>query len=413
MKLRHVIIFVYNSSGDPLVQGGFQQFLLHATHQQPDLRLHIITYEQENYAFSPAQQEAQRVRWQAANIEWYPLNWHSGRLMPLKKFYDFFLGFLLCLRLRATVGAHSIMAFGTLAGGISLFIAKVLRLRYYVYQYEPHSEFMLDCNVWAPTSFAYRSLHALEVLSTRHADILSTGTRHMMTRLKNEGSPAQLYLLPSCVDEERIQFSPEGRVQVRARYGFRDEQPVFLYLGKFGSLYYEQEVPDFFAVLRQQIPATGSSGAPHLFVVTPDAPDYVAALMQQAGLPESSYTITRSKFEEVPAYISAADFGLVAVPPTPAQRFRSPIKVGEYLCCGLPYLTCRGVSEDDRIAEEYNVGVVVTEFSAAEAGRVSPRIAAFLAEDDHTLRMRCRQAGVTYRGLGQYLSVADEIFSQL
>lgn len=413
MKLRPVIIFVYNSSSDPLVQGGFQQILLHVARQQPDLRLHLITYEQAQYALSPGQQQAQRARWQAAGIEWHPLTWHSGRLMPLQKIYDLLLGFGLCLRLRVGVGARSIMAFGTLAGGISLFIAKLLGLRYYGYQYEPHSEFMLDCRVWAPESFAYRSLHFLEGLSARHADILSTGTRHMLARLQRQGSPARLYLLPSCVDETRFQFSAEGRAQVRARYGLREDQAVFLYLGKFGSIYYEQEIADFFAVLRQQIPTAGGVGVPHLLVVTPDAPAYVAGLMQRAGLPQSSYTITRCAFEQVPAYISAADFGLVAVPPTPAQRFRSPIKVGEYLCCGLPYLTCRGVSEDDRVAEEANVGVAVAEFSTAEAYRVAPRIAAFLAEDDATLRPRCRQAGVAYRGLRQYLPTAEEIFAQL
>lgn len=374
--------------------------------RQPDLRFELITYEQPQYPLTAAQRAAYRQTWAAANIHWHPLTWHSGRFQLLKKAYDLTRGLLLCARLRLS-GARSILAMCTVAGSLAFVIAKVLGLRYFGFQYEPHSEFMLECGVWPANSLAYRGLHLVEGLAGRHADLLSTGTRHMMARLQEQGSAARPYLLPSCVDEQRFQFTAAGRAQIRARYGWSEHQPVLLYLGKFGGVYYDEEIGEFFAALRRQQPAL------HLLVVTPDAPAPVAASLRRAGLPEMAYTLTRSPYEEVPAYISAADFGLVAIPPTPAQRFRSPIKVGEYLCCGLPYLTCRGVSEDDQVAEAHDVGVVVAAFTVAEAARVAPRIAAFLAEDGPTLRARCRQAGIAYRGLAQYAPVAAEIFAQL
>ncbi|RZK27443.1 MAG: hypothetical protein EOO63_13370, partial [Hymenobacter sp.] len=300
MKLRHVIIFAYNSSQDPLVQGGFQQVLLHVAAAQPDLRLHLITYEQEQYPMTSEQVAAQRAHWAAQHITWYPLTWHSGRFMILKKVYDLLVGFLLCLRLRVGAGARSIMAFGTLAGGLSLLIGKILGMQVYNYQYEPHSEFMLDCKVWKPTSMAYRSLHYLEGLLGRHADMLSTGTHYMIERLKAERSPAKAYLLPSCVDADRFVFSDVGRAAVRARYGLSAAQPVLLYLGKFGGIYYSHETAELYAALRPQLPLET-----HLLVVTPDEPEYVTGLFTAAGVPASAYTITRSPFAEVPAYISA------------------------------------------------------------------------------------------------------------
>lgn len=406
MKTRAVIVFVYNSSQDPLFKGNLLLFLQQVGQQQPDLRLHLITFEQEQYQMAPAARETQRVEWAADNIIWHPLQWHSGSFKLLKKAYDLLLGFLLCLRLRLA-GARSIMGLGTVAGSFAFLIAKLLGLRYYGYQFEPHSEFMLDCHVWPASSFAYKGLHYMEGLTGRHADVLSTGTQHMVARLAAEGSPAKVYLLPSCVDEVRFRFSAAGRERVRAQYGLSTEQQVILYLGKFGGIYYDQETADMCAALLRELPHL------HFLIATPDPPAHVAKLMRRAGVPDAHVTITRSPFEEVPDYISAADFGLVAVPPTPAQQFRSPIKVGEYLCCGLPYLVCRGVSEDDLVAVRSNVGIVVEAFTPAEARRVALQVAAFLAEAKEALRARCRAAGIDYRSFKQFVPVVDEIFKQL
>jgi hypothetical protein len=247
----------------------------------------------------------------------------------------------------------------------------------------------------------------MERLSGMHADILSTGTVHMMNRMREWNSPAKVYKLPSCVDETKIYFRPEGRERVRASYGIPADKQVILYLGKFGGIYYDREIAVLFRVFQQQNPDL------FFLIVSPDTPAHINGLMQAEGLPDSCYTITRSPYEQVQDYISAADFGIVAVPALPSQKFRSPIKVGEYLCCGLPYLVCAGVSEDDLVAEKFGVGVVVNEFSEAEAIRVYPQVRQLLTREKTQLRQQCREAGIAYRGLSQYLPTADEIFAQL
>ncbi|MCC2547906.1 hypothetical protein LJY25_15760 [Hymenobacter sp. BT175] len=407
MKLRHVIIFVYNSCDDPLFKGNLLLLLKHVGGVQPDLRLHLITYEQVEYALSPEQQAQKRAEFASFNMDWHPLTWNSGRFKLLKKGYDLLLGALLVLRLKLSLGADSVVSLGTVAGSFAFLIAQVFRLRYYGYQYEPHSEFMLDCNIWPAESIAYRGLNYLERLSGMKADILSTGTVHMMKRLEQWGSKAKVYKLPSCVDETRIFFRPEGRQRVREKYGIPADKQVVLYLGKFGGIYYDREIAVLFRVFHQQNPAL------FFLIVSPDAPAYIRELMQAEGLPDDCYTITRSPYEQVQDYISAADFGIVAVPSLPSQRFRSPIKVGEYLCCGLPYLVCAGVSEDDLVAEKYGVGVVVNGFAEAEALRVYPQVVALLNAEKGPLREKCRQAGIAYRGLSQYLPTAEIIFAQL
>lgn len=406
MSERSVIVYVYNSADDPLFKGNLLPLLQQMSRNQADLRFELITYEQEQYPLT-AQQRADRLReWAADRIYWHPLTWHSGSFKLAKKSYDLTLGLLLCARLRLG-GARSIMGMCTVAGSFAFLIAKTLGLKYFAYQYEPHSEFMRDCGMWSEQSVAYRGLHYVEGLVGRHADLISTGTSHMIDRLHEWESPARAYRLPTGVDEQRFRFSAEARATIRARHHLSADQRVVLYLGKFGDLYYDHEVAELFRTLLDEMPDL------HFLIATPDPPARIAGLMAQAGLPAARVTITRSSYEEVPAYISAADLGIVAVPPLPSQRFRSPIKVGEYLCCGLPYLVCRGVSEDDTVALRDQVGVVVDRFSPDEARRVVPRIEALLAEDKDQLRARCRRAGIAYRGLDQFVTVADEIFKQL
>jgi hypothetical protein len=228
-----------------------------------------------------------------------------------------------------------------------------------------------------------------------------------MKRMEQWGTKAKVYKLPSCVDETKIFFRPEGRQRVRAKYGIPADRPVVLYLGKFGGIYYDREIAVMLRALQNLNPAL------FFLIVSPDAPEHIAGLMQGENLTAGSYAITRSPYEQVQDYLSAADFGLVAVPALPSQQFRSPIKVGEYLCCGLPYLVCAGVSEDDLVAEKYDVGVVVKNYSEAEAIRVYPQIERFLVADKEPLRARCRAAGIAYRGMSQFLPTAAEIFAQL
>jgi hypothetical protein len=407
MPTRPVIIYVYNSCDDPLFKGNLLLLLEHVGRQQPDLRLHLITYEQVEYTLTPAQQEQRRQDFARFNMQWHPLIWHSGSFKLVKKAYDLLVGIFLVLKLKLQFGARSVVSLGTVSGSFAFLIAKLFGLKYYGYQYEPHSEFMLDCHIWPASSPAYRGLNYLERLSGMHADILSTGTVHMMRRLEQWGSDATVYKLPSCVDETKIYYRAEGRERVRAKYAIPLDQQVILYLGKFGGIYYDKEIAELFYTFYQR------NSSLFFLIVSPDAAEHITGLMQAAGLPATSYTVTRSPYEQVQDYISAADFGIVAVPSLPSQRFRSPIKVGEYLCCGLPYLVCAGVSEDDLVAEKDGVGVVVQEFSAAEASRVYPQVERLLAAEKASLRARCRTAGIAYRGMSQYLPTAEEIFAQL
>ena len=404
-KLRSMVVYIYNSFDDPLFKGILLPFMEHAASQQPDLHFHLITYEQEDWPLTAAQQAEIHAALGKYNTQWHPLIWHSGSFKLIKKAYDLLVGFFLVLKLRLFSKVSSIGGLGTISGSFAFIIAKLLGLKFYGFWHEPHSEFMRDFSIWPTDGLAYKGLNYMEKISGRYADVLTTGTDHMIRRLHASGSKAKIFRLPSCVNEDRFQFRQSGRDKVRAMLPVDNSTSVILYLGKFGGIYYDQEIGFMFSELYKL------NNTLFFFIVSPDSVTHIEEVMTLAGVPATHYSIKRSPYSEVQDYISAADFGIVAIPALAAQKYRSPIKVGEYLCCGLPYLVCRGVSEDDVVAQQYNVGVTVADFSAAEIRKAYPQIKQFLAEDTLALRSRCREAGIQYRGISQYLPVADQIFA--
>ncbi|MBL4775791.1 MAG: hypothetical protein JKY87_07035, partial [Mariprofundus sp.] len=131
---------------------------------------------------------------------------------------------------------------------------------------------------------------------------------------------------------------------------------------------------------------------------TPHTDDEVYALFDEAGVPRERYFVRHSNYDDIHRYYFAGDIGLITIPPGPSQFFRSSIKVGEYLCSGMPFINPWGVSEDYLYATEKDVGVVVKEFSESEVTEAWPRIKRFFDMQPEALRAHCREVGLAYRG---------------
>jgi hypothetical protein len=247
--------------------------------------------------------------------------------------------------------------------------------------------------MWAKSSFQFRISNFLERRAAYAGKVIASGTVFMQQRLKEEWKvKAQFFKIPTVANDRKFIFSQQDRHNIRQKLGIPADAYVLFYPGKFGSLYYLEQTPLMFKWLWQQ------DNRLHFLVVTPQTRDEVQALFDQVGVDRSSYTITHSDYEDIHQYFSAADFAVIAVPPGPSKKFISNIKVGEYLCAGLPYLITKGVSEDYLYADDSHVGVVVNDFVEAEIKAAWPKIKAYLEQDPVKRRAHCRAVGLDYRG---------------
>jgi len=85
---------------------------------------------------------------------------------------------------------------------------------------------------------------------------------------------------------------------------------------------------------------------------------------------------------DIPGWLSASDAGIAFYRPGISRLGTSPVKVSEYLACGLPVVINAGIGDSDLIITGEKVGVLVENFSDPEYARAARAIAEFAAAPD-------------------------------
>ncbi len=386
-----VIIFLYNRFFDPLIQSNFWLYIRdYLENEDNPYQFHLITYENPDFPLTE-EQEALVDGWKEQGLEWSALTWHPGKELK-NKFLDLWDGFKVAAKLR-TKGYNHIVTLGSVAGTYAYTYAMPLRMKLFLYQFEPHSEYAIDNGMWSEEGLQYKISHFLEKRAALYATVVASGTVFMQERVEDIWkSKAEFIRIPTVANDKKFIFNEQERVETRKKLGISGDAWVLYYPGKFGDLYYREEFAWMYKWLKEEEPRF------HLLIVTPHTDEEVKALFDSAGVPPGDYTIAHSDYEEIHTYHFASDFAIISVPQGPSKKFISNIKVGEYLCAGLPFLINKGISEDYIYATEKNVGVVVDGFVEDEIKKAAPQIREYLTQDRDELRRHCREVGLEYRG---------------
>lgn len=390
MKSKSTLVLIYNSFGDPLFQNLVLSYIKTLA-KKVDHTFHLVTFEQEKHLLDPDEKDKILQELAASGIIWSPLKFHTGKFLLFWKAWDFLNAFWTIFRLKYRFGFKTIFCFANVSASIGIVLKKIFNLKMIVYSYEPHCDFMVDLGHWKRQSLKYRILHFLENWAGRESEFIMTGTRHMVEHLHSVGAKGEIIRAPTAVDGNQFFFNTEARYRLRSELKLASEK-VFLYVGKFGGLYYTSAV---MATFFEQVKNTIEDA--YFIVITSNDQKEVMNDMAQK-LPADSYYVTGNlSYTLLKDFLSASDIGLSGVPPSPSQKYRSPTKVAEYLLTGLPYITTDGVAEDDWYAAKYNVGIVVDSFHAFDSEKHTSELNALLDEDKETLRRRCREVGLEYR----------------
>ncbi|MBI2269193.1 MAG: hypothetical protein HYU69_02430 [Bacteroidetes bacterium] len=388
-----IIIFLYNSLFDPLIQSNIYLYIRAISQTLPDkYEFTFITYEEKNQVDFYTSEHNQEILNELTllNIHWISLKWRPG-LNIVNKFLDLISPLPALIMLKSN-NYNSIVSLASVSGSFAYLYSAVLGFNHYLYQFEPHSDFEVDANRYKHSSLQYKTLNMLEKKSVKKAKVISTGTNAMIQTLSQWGAKGMIYKIPSVVNENKFNFSNAERSLIRNELNIPENATVVLYTGKFGGLYYKEEIIEFLGELLKLNPLY------YILIVTPNDKKELEYLCIKHKISSNNLTITGSTHDAIHKYYFAADIGIVGIPSTPSQIYRSPIKTGEYLASGIPYIVCRGVSDDDLYAERYKIGVVVEGMSASSANYVHPKIMDILSENKEQLRMRCRKYGIEYRG---------------
>lgn len=393
MKSKKILFFFYNRLNDPLLQSNIFQYILNISKNDPnEFEISIITFEDPDLPITADNKLKIKEEFKGMNINWHPLKWHKGDGLVIKA-YDLLVAFFKVIGMRFA-GYKHVVSLGSIAGSFIYLISRFIPINYYLYQYEPHSEYALDNKIWKEESLQFKLLNFFERRSVKACKVVSSGTNHMKKRLDARNVNKPFFKVASVVNDKLFVFSPNQREIIRNKYGITPEQKLILYPGKIGDLYADAKtLIDFLCAL------SAINQNYRFLLITPQNTELLYEISNRSDVfKKAIQVISPIAYSEMPFYLSAADIGIVSVLPGPSKKFISNIKVGEYLSTGLPYIICKGISEDDVVTLQNNVGVVLQNLTASEVNKNKQQIAQILDVPKSEMAERCRKIGIEYRG---------------
>lgn len=408
MKKNTILIFAYYSFYDPVFQSAVLPYFREFPGKK-DFHFVLITFEQKKYRTSEQQRADIKEELQKQNITWYNVNWHSGSFKVLKKLFDFIVGICFTAYLIIKYKVNIIYSEAFPGAIISHFLSRFFRVPHIVHSFEPHTDYMVEAGVWSEKSWEAVLLKTYEKKIALKCYAIFTATGKMIERLRQAGVKCIIEKVPSCVDINHFKYRPDKREAIRNSLGIKDEECVIVYLGKFGGMYLDSEVFDFYAYCLKY-----SRLQFRLLIFTPDDYGIVKEFIREKELDESLFVIGTLKKEDIPSYLSAADFGLVPVRQKPSKRFCSPIKDGEYWACGLPIIIPEGISDDYIYAEQYGIGISVKDFTDKSLIEVVKQIDDWMANKSREdVRYKARKFVEQDRNVEHYKLLYRKVFLQV
>lgn len=189
-------------------------------------------------------------------------------------------------------------------------------------------------------SLTYRFLRDIEAQAVRRADAILTRTGRAVDILHARAGAGtkkdKFYVVTNGRDPTAYTpGTPEQRHDLRKSLSIAPSAPLIVYAGSLGEQYCINEMFRFFEAIRTLRSDT------RFLLLTGSLAVAKSYLKLFPGL-ENLCIIRNVESNKVSSYLGAADLGLALRYPSFSMQGVAPIKIGEYLLCGLPLLLARG-----------------------------------------------------------------------
>jgi len=389
-----ILYISYNGALEPLGQSQILPYLRELS--QHGVQFTLLTFEKKQA--SPSEEKRQKAQLKGElsqqGIAWHYLRYHKSPMVPATA-WDVFLGLLYSTYLVIAKRIQVVHARSYIPALMALFLKRLFGVKFIFDMRGLWADERVDAGQCTRDSFEYKAIKLLERACLKAADCVVVLTQKVKGILENspplQGCNTPIEVIPCCVDTEKFTIDEGWRQQRRRELGWTGKT-VLVYAGSLGGWYLAEQMVDFFAVrLRKHLNL-------HFLVLTPSDHRLIAHIFQAKGVSADSYTILTAPPNEVAQYLSLADVGISFRKPSYSQVASSPTKLGEYLACGLPIITNRGIGDSEEFIKEHKVGILVNSFNIESYERALRKTLRLLQGGD-AIRERCRQVALTYLSL--------------
>jgi len=343
-----------------------------------------------------------------SEIDWHFLRYHKRPSLPATS-YDVLAGIRYGSRLVQSKQIEMIHARSHIPATIALRLKRRFGIKMIFDVRGLMAEEYVDADHWKKESAPYRLTKAMESRALQASDGVVTLTEKIWPAIKDwkglRGRDVIHEVVPCCTDLELFRFSQSDRERVRAELDLQDRF-VLVYSGSIGGWYLTDKMADLFVALLKHEPQG------HFLWLTGGSNSLIEKLMSDRAVNSNQFTVLNVAPAEVPSYLSASDVGIAFYKPTFSRLATSPVKVSEYLACGLPVIVNAGVGDSDTFVESQTVGSVVKDFSEGEYKQALVTIGNLLAGD---VRERARTVAESFfdvrrTGLERYARLYEKVF---
>lgn len=252
----------------------------------------------------------------------------------------------------------------------------------------PHDE-RVDFDGVSPAAPSYRLLRRIEAWAVRQADAVTVRTHKAALILSGRaGTETPFFVVANGRDPSIFRpLDPSARDERRAELGLSQGQPLLVYCGSsLAGKYQGEAMLRFFGLLRKR-----RSDA-RLLILMSDLSEARSMLARRPELAPACLLHSAAP-ADVPAWLGAADLGLSLIHASFSMQAASPIKIGEYLLCGVPVLGSAGVGEASALSGA-DVGCWIERVDDETLSAAADWFVDTVLPDRDGFQKRCRSAGL-------------------
>jgi len=342
-------------------------------------------------------------------IDWHWLRYHKTPSLPATV-YDVIAGVRYGGRLVRRKRIEMVHARSHIAATIALALKKRFALKMIFDVRGLMAEEYVDAGHWREGSIPYRLTKAMERRALEASDGVVTLTEKIWPVIKDwkglRDREVIHEVVPCCADLEVFRCCENDRLEARRRLGIEDRF-VLVYSGSVGGWYLADKMADFFVALIKMKP----NG--HFLWLTGGSRNLVETLMSARGLKPGQFTVRKVAAADVPMYLCASDAGIAFYRPTLSRLATSPVKLAEYLACGLPVIINAGVGDSDTLIGTQRVGAVVSDFNEDEYQKALLVIEDLMSEEARERARKVAERFLDVRRIGveRYALLYAKIFN--
>ena len=199
----------------------------------------------------------------------------------------------------------------------------------------------LDQGFLKKNSIYHRILAGVERKILHKSDKVITRTQRAIDwhLLKSPDlNSSKFFVVGNGRDSDKFYFDKKARTDIRKKLEMAEGELLIIHSGSLGPAYSIELLVDILIGLKSR------GFFFRMLFLTRDS-SYLDGKIPEVLKPQ--VMPCQASFKEIPGYLSAADLGISLRAPTSAVRGILPIKVGEYLMCGLPILISSGIGDLD------------------------------------------------------------------